>query len=248
MGAQADPAVVYDLVLDQLRSRHTPNGSDAEPDTEPADTATPHADPMDEILDTMLRDGAYPDLDLNRLRDEPHGIDLGPLQPNLAAVLRTESAMIEAGAPALLADLGRLRAELDGGFPSDRLLLVGRRHLRSNNSWMHNIGVLTKGRDRCTLQIHPRDAAALGCVDGASAMVCSSAGRVESTVEVTDEIAPGTVSLPHGWGHDYDGIRMANAQRNAGVNTNVLTDDAVIDPLSGTARLNGIPVTVAPVR
>ncbi|MCU0260788.1 MAG: molybdopterin oxidoreductase family protein, partial [Ilumatobacteraceae bacterium] len=127
------------------------------------------------------------------------------------------------------------------------LVLVGRRHLRSNNSWMHNIEVLVKGRPRCTLQVHPLDADRLGVVDGASARVTSRVGSVVAPVEVTDAIRPGVVSLPHGWGHDLPGTRLRVAAERAGVNSNVLADHAAMDPLSGTAVLNGIPVTVAPV-
>ncbi len=113
---------------------------------------------------------------------------------------------------------------------------------------MHNIAVLTTGPERCTLQIHPHDAERLGCEHEGVATVASAAGTVQSTVEVTDEIAPGTVSLPHGWGHDHDDIGLSTARLTPGVNSNVLTSDDDIDPLSGTARLNGIPVTVEPVR
>ena len=128
--------------------------------------------------------------------------------------------------------------------PADELLLVGRRHLRSNNSWMHNIEVLVKGRPQYTLQVHPDDATRLGLPDGATAVVTSGVGRVEAPVEVTDAIRPGVVSLPHGWGHGVDGTAMAVAAAHAGVNANVLTDHDAFDPLSGNAVLNGIPVTV----
>ena len=126
-------------------------------------------------------------------------------------------------------------------------MLVGRRHLRSNNSWMHNVNVLVKGKERCTLQVHPDDADTLGLVDGGQAEVASRVGKLVAPVEVTDAIRPGVVSLPHGWGHSSPGSRMDVAASHPGVNSNLLTDEEQIDPLSGNAVLNGIPVTVVPV-
>ena len=122
--------------------------------------------------------------------------------------------------------------------------MIGRRHLRSNNSWMHNIDVLMKGKERCTLLIHPDDAEARGLRAGDCAEVRSASGHVTAIVDVTDEIMPGVVSLPHGWGHDADGARLSVAERRPGVNMNRLVDGAVLDPLSGNARMNGVPVEV----
>ena len=142
----------------------------------------------------------------------------------------------------ILADLSRLHDSLgsdDGGF-----LLIGRRHLRSNNSWMHNLPTLNGGSNRCTLQIHPEDAARLGVTD--AAIVTGRAGKIQVPVEITDAIRPGVVSLPHGWGHDVPGTRMSVAARRPGVNVNSLLDSSLLDPLSGTSVLNGIPVQVAP--
>ena len=191
-----------------------------------------------------MRNGPY-DLDIDTLRAHPHGIDFGALQPRITEVLRTPSGMIEAFPPVIEMDLERLGGVLYAP-PDQRLLLVGRRHLRSNNSWMHNLPVLVKGKARCTLQLHPDDAAAVGVVDGGAAQVESSAGQVVATVEVTDRIAPGTVSLPHGWGHPTSGGFGAVAAGAGGVNSNELTPTDVIDPLSGNARLNAIPVSVHP--
>jgi anaerobic selenocysteine-containing dehydrogenase len=147
-----------------------------------------------------------------------------------------------------VADVARLRAALAERAAADGpLLLIGRRHLRSNNSWMHNLGVLVKGRPRCTLLVHPDDAARLGLVDGDPAEVASRAGAVTIAVEVTETIRPGVVSIPHGWGHDRSGARLAVAGRHAGVNSNLLAEEDRFDPLSGTAVLNGIPVTVRPL-
>jgi anaerobic selenocysteine-containing dehydrogenase len=126
-------------------------------------------------------------------------------------------------------------------------VLVGRRHLRSNNSWMHNLTVLVKGRPRCTLVVHPEDASRLGLADGAAAEVVSRRGRVTAPVEVSDAIRPGVVSLPHGWGHGLAGVRLGVAAAHSGVNSNMLGDEELYDPLSGNAVLNGIAVEVCPV-
>jgi anaerobic selenocysteine-containing dehydrogenase len=204
------------------------------------------------ILDLMIRVGPYGDafgsdpdgLTLDLLEHHPHGIDLGPLEPRLPDVLRTPSGRIELAPEAIVADVERLRSALarerNGG-----MVLIGRRQLRSNNSWMHNLPALVKGKDRCTLHIHPDDAARLGLTDGGRALVRSSAGQVEAPVELTDGIMPGVVSIPHGWGHDRDGMRMGVAAAHAGVNSNVLADETLVDPVSGNAVLNGIPVEVA---
>jgi anaerobic selenocysteine-containing dehydrogenase len=136
----------------------------------------------------------------------------------------------------------RLRAELERDLPG--MVLIGRRQLRSNNSWMHNIAPLVKGKDRCTAWLHPDDAARLGVTD--RVVVRSRAGQVEVAAEVTDAIMPGVVSIPHGWGHDQDGSRTAVAAAHAGVNSNLLADELLLDVPSGNAVLNGIPVEVAP--
>lgn len=205
------------------------------------------------LLDLLLRSGAYGDgfgarpggLTLDVLRANPHGVDLGPLEPRLPEALRTQSGKVELGAPALLADLGRLERSMSS--EAAPLVLVGRRHVRSNNSWMHNVEVLVKGRERCTLLVHPDDASAHSLVDGAFAEVSSRVGALRVRVEVTSDVRPGVVSLPHGWGHDRPDARLGVAARYAGVNANVLTDEAEMDPLSGNAVLNGVPVAVRPV-
>jgi anaerobic selenocysteine-containing dehydrogenase len=204
----------------------------------------------------MIRTGAYGDwfgavpdgISLDTVAASPHGLDLGPLVPRLPAALRTPSGTVELAPPAVVADLDRLRATLTAADEEEdgALVLVGRRHLRSNNSWMHNLDVLARGRARCTLQVHPDDAARLELVDGAEAEVRSRVGTLVATVEITDELAPGVVSLPHGWGHDRPGAPFGVAGRRPGVNVNLLTDDSQLDPLSGNAVLNGIPVTVVP--
>lgn len=209
--------------------------------------------PAERLLDVALRTGAYGDrfgarpggLSLDRLLASPHGVDLGPLQPRLPEVLQTPSGTVELCAEPIAADVDRLRAALDrrpGG-----LVLIGRRHLRSNNSWMHNVPMLMKGRDRCTLQMNPADATRLALADGDDAEVRSRAGAVSARVEVTDRVMPGVVSLPHGWGHDAPGTRMSVAAAAPGVNSNVLTDELTVDRLSGNSVLNGIPVEVKAV-
>jgi anaerobic selenocysteine-containing dehydrogenase len=203
------------------------------------------------LLDLMLRTGPYGDgfgarpdgISLATLEANPHGLDLGPLVPRIPEVLRTPSGKIELAPDAILADLPRLRARL---HPRTGFTLVGRRNLRTNNSWMHNLEPLVRGRAQCTLHVHPDDAARLGLVDGGRARLTSRTGTVEAPVEVTAAVMPGVVSLPHGWGHDAPGTRLRVAQAHAGVNANLVADEAAIDPLSGNAVLNGIPVEVAP--
>jgi anaerobic selenocysteine-containing dehydrogenase len=207
------------------------------------------------MLDFMLRTGPYGDafgaapdgVSLDKLRANPHGIDFGALQPRLPEVLRTASGKVELAPSELIADLGRLWSRVEDSdemLDGRDLVLVGRRHLRSNNSWMHNLEVLVKGKPRCTLQMHPLDAATRGISDGQHVSVASRVGRVSAPVELTDEIRPGVVSLPHGWGHGVAGTQMRVAGEYAGVNSNILTDEAAMDPLSGTSVLNGIPVSV----
>lgn len=261
MGAAAAPSIVDDLVVTTLvqsavGDEHGPvAGRDPE---EILAALAPRTGP-ERLLDLLLRTGPYgdgfgshtdevapgvPPLTLDVLLDRPHGVDLGPLQPRLPDVLRTPTGFIELAAEPILADLPRLRAALDRAVPE--VVLVGRRDLRSNNSWMHNLEVLVKGKPRCTLHVHPDDAARWGLADGASAVVSGRVGRVEVPVEVTDAVRTGVVSLPHGWGHDLPGVRLEVAGRHAGVNSNVLSDEALVDVPSGNAVLNGIPVAVAP--
>lgn len=205
------------------------------------------------LLDFMIQTGPYgaafggdPDgASLALLEAHPHGVDFGALEPRLPDALRTTTGRIEMAPPAIMADIERLRDSIHRAASSD-FLLVGRRHLKSNNSWMHNIPVLMKGDHRCTLQMHPDDAHRVGVRDGSPARVASRVGEVTAPVEVTTDIRPGVVSLPHGWGHDAPGTRLRVAAERAGVNSNVLADHLALDPLSGTSVLNGIPVTVRP--
>jgi anaerobic selenocysteine-containing dehydrogenase len=234
MGVHADPALADEQVIVGTLTKEAadPHSPVAGRSVEEMVAMLPPGPGYERRLDMMLRVGPYGDafgaepdgLNLAKLKDAPHGIDLGPLRPRLPEVLRTPSGRVELAPGELIADAARLRAALgdhDGG-----LLLIGRRHLRSNNSWMH----MTGGTNRCTLQIHPDDAAALGLGDTAS--VKGPGGEIRIPVEVTDAIRPGVVSIPHGWGE---------------ANVNQLNDGTALDPLSGTAVLNGIPVQVSSV-
>jgi anaerobic selenocysteine-containing dehydrogenase len=201
------------------------------------------------MIDALVRTGPWGDgfgaapdgVSLQALLDNPHGIDFGPLEPRLPENLRTPSAKVELAPAEIVDSVASVLASID---PPDGMLMIGRRHLRSNNSWMHNIDVLMKGKERCTLLIHPDDAEARGLRAGDCAEVRSESGHVTAIVDVTDEIMPGVVSLPHGWGHDAAGARLSVAERRPGVNMNRLVDGAVLDPLSGNARMNGVPVEV----
>ncbi|MGQ4446498.1 molybdopterin-dependent oxidoreductase [Streptomyces griseus] len=231
----APPSAVDDLAVDTALTR-------AGAPKERAAELTGENGP-ERRLDLMLRLGPY-GLTLERLLAHPHGIDLGPLKPRVPEVLRTRSGRIELLPEPIAADLPRLRRAL-GDRPAP-LVLVGRRHLRSNNSWMHNVGSLTGGSNVCTLQIHPDDAARLGLVDGATARIESSGGGIEAPTEITDTVRSGVVSLPHGWGHSRPGTRMSVAAADPGANVNQLLDGTLLDPLSGTAVLNAIPVSITP--
>ena len=162
-------------------------------------------------------------------------------------MLRTTTGMIELAPEPIVADVERLR-EAMGRHRNGGMVLIGRRQLRSNNSWMHNLTPLVKGKDRCTLWVSPADAERLGLDGRRQARIWSDTGEVEVPVEVTDAIMPGVVSIPHGWGHDLEGVEMAVAGAHAGVNSNLLADPDKIEPLSGNAILNGIPVELEPAR
>ncbi|CQR64863.1 molybdopterin oxidoreductase family protein [Streptomyces leeuwenhoekii] len=251
----ADPSAVDAMVIEQsleaaVGEPHSPvHGRD------PGELAAmlTGLDGPERRLDLMLRLGPYGDgfgarpdgLTLEKLLAHPHGIDLGPLRPRLPQPLKTRSGKVELLPGPIADDLPRLRAALaerPTGF-----VLVGRRHLRSNNSWMHNIPALTGGTNRCTLHIHPEDAARLGVRDGAPVRVKGAGGEVTAPAEVTGTVRQGVVSLPHGWGHDRPGTRLTHAAADPGVNVNQLLDGSLLDPLSGTAVLNGVPVELAPL-
>ncbi len=189
-------------------------------------------------------------LSVKELRKHPHGIKLGPLEPRLPGMLRTKSGRVELAPKAFVAEVDALESTIDRDVPA--LMLVGRRHLRSNNSWLHNAARLVKGPARCTLLVHPKDAERLDLRDGSKARVKSVRGQVDAVVAISDEMMPGVVSLPHGWGHDRKAngaarTRTSVATAHAGVSINDLTDEMRIDRLTGNAAFSAVPVTVAAV-
>ncbi|MEU9417801.1 molybdopterin oxidoreductase family protein [Streptomyces sp. NPDC048272] len=236
-----DDRVIADTLAREVADPHSPLfGGDPQRE---ARALTGHTGP-ERRLDMMLRLGPY-DLTLDELRKRPHGIDLGPLSPRLPGVLKTRTGRIELLPDPIAAELPRLRAAL-AERPA-ALVLVGRRHLRSNNSWLHNVPALVGGSNRCTLQVHPQDADRLGLTNGGRARITADGGSLEVPVEITDAVRTGVVSLPHGWGHDRAGTRLSVATTVPGANVNQLLDGSRLDPLSGTAVLNGFPVELAPL-
>ncbi len=201
-------------------------------------------------LDVALRAGPYGDgfgqnpegLNLVKLMaaNPSGGIDLGELQPRIPESLRTPSGKVELAPPLLIADLPRALADLQG--PAPDLVVIGRRDVRTNNSWMHNLPTLAKGPFRCTALVHPTDAARLGLTDGAMAHMENAQGRLEVQVQLSADMMPGVVSLPHGWGHDLPGAQLSVAAQRPGVNLNALLDEKLRDPLSGNAVLSGVGV------
>jgi len=257
-GADIDSAVVDDHIFnsllekvlkDELSQIHGRDEGEIQEHIKSSGVRGP-----ERILDLLLRTGPYGDafganpkgINLQTLKNQPHGMDFGPLMPRIPEVLRTPSGKVELAPAEIMADLVRLENALDD-FDIEEFLLVGRRHLRSNNSWMHNIETLIKGASRCTLQMHPDDAHQVGIRDGEKARISSRVGTLDVIVEITKNIRPRVVSLPHGWGHNLAGTKMHIASAVSGVNTNLLTDEEQMDPLSGNAVLNGIPVKIQAV-
>ena len=255
LGPNADVDALDDFMIGQVIGKEVGTPESPVEGRDPAELAAALGTRRgpDRLLDFLLRSGPYGDafgrkeggLTLDFLIAHPHGVDLGPLTPRIPEVLRTPSGKIELAPAAIVEDVTRLTRALERA--REALVLVGRRHLRSNNSWMHNLDVLVKGRPLCTLHVHPDDAHRLGLADGAAARVRSRAGALEIPVEVTENIMPGVVSIPHGWGHDDPASALHVAAAHAGANSNLLADDTV-DPLSGNAVLNGIPVSVEPLQ
>ena len=205
------------------------------------------------VLDLGLRLGAYgkrfnplgTGLSLGKLKKNPHGIDLGPMQSTLPEVLPEQHGPVDLAPELFVQDLERLRARFltTGPATTDgQLLLIGRRQLRSNNSWMHNSQRLMKGKSRCTLMMHPEDAERVGVKAGDQVTVSSRVGQVTAPAELTSDMMPGVVSLPHGFGHGRDGVQLSVAARHPGVSVNDLTDDQLLDLLSGNAAFSGVPV------
>ena len=199
----------------------------------------------------VLRRGPFRALTVGRMKKARHGIDLGPLTPRLPGALGTRGKRLALAPSLLLDEAQRLQeiaaareAALSDGFD---LVLVGRRSLRSNNSWMHNSARLMKGADRCTALLHPADAASRGLADGATVRVVSRVGAIEVPLSVSDEMRPGVVSVPHGFGHGRSGVGWKRAAAKPGASVNDITDPAVIDRLSGNAAFNSVPVRVEAV-
>lgn len=250
VGIDADPELVDQQIIATMLAKEVddPDSPVAGRSVEELTAMLPDGPGYERRLDMMLRLGPFGDafganpdgVNLQRLKDNPHGVDFGPLTPRIPEVLRTPSGTVEVAPQPILADIPRLAASLD--TPDEGFLLIGRRHLRSNNSWMHNLPALAGGSNRCTLQIHPDDAARLGISD--LAVVTGPGGKLQVPVEITDGIRPGVVSLPHGWGHTAPGSRLSVAATQPGVNANALLDSSLIEPLSGTSVLNGVPVEV----
>ena len=247
LGAKADIAAIDDAALEEeLKKSMGDAAGDVMAALQPLRGA-------ERLLELGLRSGPYGDqfgrnpagLTLSRLKAAPSGIDLGPMGRRIPEALRTPSGKIELAPQMLLDDLARVAADMHAPVPE--LVIIGRRQLRSNNSWMHNLPVLAKGAYRCTALVHPLDAARLGLADGGAAHVSNGARRIEVQVELSQDMMPGVVSLPHGWGHSLPGTRMNVASERPGVNLNALLDENLRDPLSGNAVLSGIPIQMAPL-
>jgi anaerobic selenocysteine-containing dehydrogenase len=226
-------------------------------------TTGPHADQIfkalshrrgvERLLDLGLRSGPYGDqfgakpdgLTLDKVKEAEGGIDLGALAPRVPEVLRTPSGKIELSPAMLVDDLKRVASDLQ--HPAPDLVIIGRRQLHGNNSWMHNLPVLAKGAARCTALVNPGDAARLRLEDCGRARIAHDGRTIEVEVEISDEMMPGVISLPHGWGHDQPGSQLNVAAANPGGNLNAVMDENRRDPLSGNAVLSGMEVEMTPV-
>lgn len=206
------------------------------------------------VADLALRTGPYGmlrsrrALDMGKVSSAPHGIDLGPLEPNLFNLLRRKDKRVQLAPEVMLQEAARLEqlaSERDAARAEGyELTLIGRRSLRSNNSWMHNSGRLMKGATRCTALLHPQDAARLGLSAGERVRVASAIGEIELPLEVSEEIRPGVVSIPHGFGHGRPGVGWQLAAKHAGASVNDITDPRIVDRLTGNAAFNDVPVMV----
>lgn len=208
------------------------------------------------LLALLLRQGPYggglnllKGLSLSKLKKSPHGIDLGALKPALPAALYHKDKKIHLESDFFLKDLARVEAKFfNTDKAPDKFLLIGRRDVRSNNSWLHNSQRLVKGKSRCTALINPLDAQALAIAEGDMVRVSSRVGSVELAAQISDEMMAGVISIPHGWGHNLSGTQWQTAEAHAGVSVNALTDEMQIDALSGNAVLNGVPVSLEPIK
>jgi anaerobic selenocysteine-containing dehydrogenase len=223
-GAQADVLAIDDALAGEAVAAHELRGPER-------------------LLDIALRSGPYA-LTLAQVREAPGGIDLGALQPRIPEILRTPSGKIELAPSMLLDDLQRPAADLERPVPE--MVIVGRRDVRSNNSWMHNLPLLAKGPFRGTALVHPADAQRLGLLDGARAQIRNGERAIDVQVELSDAMMPGVISLPHGWGHNLPGARLNVASQRPGANLNAVLDENLRDPLSGNAVLSGVAVELRP--
>jgi anaerobic selenocysteine-containing dehydrogenase len=240
-GANADLAALDDALLEEDVRRF------AGLMTGMVMKAVAHRKGPERLLDLGLRSGPYGDnfglkpggLNLKKVMAAKDGIDLGPLMPRIPEVLRTPSGKIELAPQMLLDDLKRPASDLSEPVPE--LVVIGRRQLHTNNSWMHNLPVLAKST-HCTALINPADAKKLHLGDGDKARIRRNGRSIEVEVEYSDEMMPGVVSLPHGWGHDLADTRLEVAAKNPGANINAIIDENLRDPLSGNAVLSGVAV------
>jgi len=205
--------------------------------------------PTAKVIEGMLAKGAAAHgVSMAMLNDAQHGLDLGPLAPSLFQRLETPDRKINCAPAELLADIARFKSQIEKPpNGSGSFSLIGRRHVRSNNSWMHNSHRLIKGKPRDQLLMHPDDLASLGIVDGQTVEVRARVGSVRIAVQASDTLMRGVVSLPHGFGHNRAGTRTGLAEQNAGVSYNDLTDASAVDAVSGNAALNGIAVEVVAI-
>ena len=204
----------------------------------------------DWIINKKLKQGPYftsHGLDLQKLKQSPHGIDLGPMQPCLPGRLFSSDKTINLAPEEFVSDLQRLKENLPSASHVTEfdLQLIGRRDPRSNNSWLHNSQRMVKGKERCLALVHPLDAESRNLHDGDLAQVSSRVGTIRIPVALSEDMMPGVISIPHGWGHQFEGVELSIARQHAGVNTNILTDDYFLDSVSANAALNGVPVSLA---
>lgn len=207
----------------------------------------------DRLFDILVRTGPYGDafgrdpegLTVARIADTPEGIDLGPMEPQLPRLLATPDRMIDLAPDRIVADIERLRGAWNVTRAPDELLLIGRRHMRSNNSWMHNLNVLAKGKDRCTLLVHPADASVRGLSNGDIVRVSTDVAAIHIPIELSDEVMKGVISAPHGWGHGLSNTKLAIANQHTGSNANAIIDERLFDRPSVNSVLNGVPVRLS---
>ena len=204
--------------------------------------------PPDRMVDAALKSGPYGEhtdwqLSIDKLKAHPSGIDLGPLEPSCPERLQTPNQRIQLAIPDVLADIERFVKDTD--VAGDHYRLIGRRHVRDNNSWMHNHYRLMKGKPRCQLLMHPDDVAKEGWQSGMVVTIESRVGAIDAELAASDEMMPGVVSLPHGYGHGLAGTRGEVASRHAGVSCNDITDEQFVDQLSGNAAVNGVSVRLS---